>query len=147
MIKLDEILNEWSNDKVVNEEAAHNDLIRIPVLHGKYLEYLSKHRIASHKAKFDYVKMKKLRREYYLGNLDKETLDEYGWEQFDLKIGNKANIDLYIESDDFLIRLSEKKIYHDECVSICEMIIKELNSRTFQLREYLQHTRFLNGAY
>lgn len=147
MIKLDELLKEWSTDKIINEESAQNDLIRIPVLHGKYLEYLSKHRISTHKAKFDFIKMKKIRREYYLGNLDKETLDEYGWEQFDLKVGNKANIELYLESDDILIKLQEKRIYHEECVSICELIIKELNSRTFQIREYLQHSRFMAGSF
>ena len=147
MIKLEQLLSEWSEDKIIHEESAHNDLIRIPILHGKYVEYLSKHKIATHKAKFDYIKMKKLRKEYFLGNLDKETLDEYGWEQFDYKIGTKSDIDLYLDSDDYLIKLLEKRVYHEECVSICEMIIKELHSRTFQIKEYLAHTRFLAGAY
>ena len=93
----------------------------------------------------EYAKMKKIRKEYYLGNLDRETLEEYKWEQFDLKIGTKGNIDLYLESDDYLIRLLEKKAYYDECIFICEAIIKELNNRTWQLREYMSHTRFLAG--
>lgn len=147
MIKLEQLLEEWSSDKVITEESAQNDLIAIPNLHGKYLVYLSKHRIAGHKAKFDYLKMKKIRREYYLGNLDKETLDEYGWEQFDYKIGSKSDIDYWIESDSILIKLLEKRVYHDECVSICESILKELHSRTFQLKEFLAHSRFLAGAY
>lgn len=147
MIKLEQLLSEWSEDKIIHEESAHNDLIRIPILHGKYVEYLSKHKIATHKAKFDYIKMKKLRKEYFLGNLDKETLDEYGWEQFDYKIGTKSDIDLYLDSDDCLIKLLEKRVYHEECVSICELIIKELHSRTFQIKEYLAHTRFLSGSY
>lgn len=147
MIKLDELLKEWSEDKVIKEESAQNDLIRIPILHGKYLEYLSKHRISTQKSKFDYLKMKKIRREYYLGNLDKETLDEFGWEPFDLKVGNKANIELYLESDDILIKLQEKRIYHEECVYICESILKELHSRTFQIKDFLTHSRFMAGSY
>lgn len=145
MLKLDEVISNWQTDKLVDEAAPHKTLIEIPILHGKYLEILSQHRLASQRQKFEHAKMKKIRREYYLGNLDKETLDEYKWEPFDLKIGTKGNIDIYLESDNYLIRILEKKAYHDEVVFVCEAILKELNSRTFQLREYLIHTRFLNG--
>ncbi|MGE5862463.1 MAG: recombination mediator protein UvsY [Nitrososphaerales archaeon] len=145
MLKLDEIIDMWQEDKVVDETSAHTALLNIPILHGKYLEILSKHRIRALKVKFDYSRMKQIRREYFLGNLDKETLDEYGWEPFQLALGNKANIDIYLEADDNLIKLLEKKAYHEECVQVCETILKELNSRTFQLREYLQHSRFLAG--
>jgi hypothetical protein len=146
-MKLDQIIEQWKIDGTIDETKAQNELIRTPILHAKYIEILSQHRIASQRTKFDHAKMKKIRREYYLGNLDKESLDDYGWDQFDLKIGTKGNIDYYLEADDFLIKLLEKKAYYDECVYICESIIKELNSRTFQLREYLQHTRFLAGSY
>ena len=91
--------------------------------------------------------MKKIRREYYLGNLDKETLDQYNWEPFELKVGNKANVDLYLESDDELILLLDRKIYYEECIYVCETIMKELHSRTFQLKEYLTHSRFMSGGY
>ena len=147
MVKLDQIIESWKSDSKIDESNPQQELIKTPLLHAKYVEILSQHRLASHKMKFEYSKMKKIRREYYLGNLDKETLDEYEWEQFDLKIGTKGNVDYYLESDDNLIKLLQKKIYHDECVSVCESIVKELNSRTWQLREYLTHTRFLNGSY
>ncbi len=145
MVKLDEIISMWKKDVVIDTTKPHNELVDIPILHAKYVEILSSHRLAAQKAKFDHAKMKKLRREYYLGNLDKETLDEYKWEQFDLKIGTKGNIDLYLEADDYLIKLLEKKAYYDECIYVCESIIKELSNRTWQLREFIQYTKFLAG--
>jgi hypothetical protein len=145
MVKLEQIIEYWKKDGQIDESKPHQELINTPILHAKYVEILSQHRLAAQKAKFDYSKMKKIRREYYLGNLDKETLDEYNWEQFDLKIGTKGNIDLYLESDDYLIRLLEKKAYYEECIFICESILKELNNRTWQLREYLTYHRFLAG--
>lgn len=145
MIKLDQIIEFWKIDGSIDDSKPHQELIQTPLLHAKYVEILSQHRLAAQKAKFDYSKMKKIRREYYLGNLDKETLDEYKWEQFDLKIGTKGNIDLYLESDDYLIKLLEKKAYYDECIFVCESILKELNNRTWQLREYLTYQRFLAG--
>ena len=147
MIKLDTIIEYWKNDSQIDESKPHQELVNTPILHAKYVEILSQHRLAAQKAKFDHAKMKKIRREYYLGNLAKETLDEYGWEQFDLKIGTKGNIDTYLEADDYLIKILEKKAYYEECVFICESIIKELHSRTFQLREYCTHQRFLQGSY
>lgn len=147
MIKIDEILDLWKHDSEVDKLKAHDEIIKIPMLHSKYIEILSGYRFASQKAKFEHIKMKKIRREYFLGSLDKETLDEYNWEQFDLKIGNKSNVDLYLDSDEFLIKLLEKKVYYDEGVFILEAIIKELHSRTFQLKEYLSYQKFLNGAY
>lgn len=147
MIKLDQILEYWKTDSIIDDSKPHQELISTPLLHAKYVEILSQHRLASQKAKFDYAKMKKIRKEYYLGNLDKETLDYYGWDQFDLKIGTKGNIDTYLEADDFLIKLLEKKAYYDECILICESILKELHSRTFQLKEYCAHQRFLAGSY
>ena len=147
MVKLEQILENWKKDSVIDDVNPHKELINIPLLHAKYTEILSKHRISSQKAKFDYNKMKKIRREYFLGNLDKETLDEYNWEQFDLKIGTKGNIDFYLEADEILIRYLEKKAYYDECVLLCESILKELHSRTFQLKEFCTHQRFLAGSY
>jgi hypothetical protein len=147
MIKLEQILEYWKVDSIIDETQPQKELVNIPILHAKYIEILSQHRLATQKAKFDYNKMKKIRREYYLGNLDKETLDQYKWEQFDLKIGTKGNIEYYLEADDYLIKLLEKKAYYDECCYICETILKELHSRTFQLKEYCTHVRFLAGSY
>jgi hypothetical protein len=147
MIKLEKIIELWKIDSQIDESKPHQELINIPILHAKYVEILSQHRLAAQKAKFDHARMKKIRKEYYLGNLDKETLDEYGWDQFELRIGTKSNIDTYLEADDFLIKLLEKKAYYEEAIFICEAIIKELHSRTFQLKEYCTHQRFLQGSY
>jgi hypothetical protein len=147
MTKLEEILQYWRTDSIIDDSKPHQELVNIPLLHAKYVEILSQHRLSTQKAKFDYSKMKKLRREYFLGNLDKDTLDHFGWDQFDLKIGTKGNIELYLEADEHLIKILEKKAYHEECCFICESILKELHSRTFQLKEYCTHQRFLSGAY
>ena len=101
--------------------------------------------MASFKSKFDFDKMKNLRTEYYLGKLDFETLTKYGWEQFDLKI-TKTGIDTYLDSDELLTNLLQKKVYHDQVISTCESILAELKSRTFQLRAIVDYEKFLSGA-
>lgn len=145
MSKLDDVLNEWAKDANIDEANISGELLNIPQLHSKYIRILNEHKLASIKSKFDYDKMKEIRSSYYLGHLDKETLDSYGWEQFDLEI-RKAGLDRYINSDEFLIKILQKKAYHDQIVYTCESILNELKSRTWQMRCYIDHIKFLNGA-
>jgi len=38
------------------------------------------------------------------------------------------------------------KMLHDEIVDVCQSILKELNSRTFQLRDFIAWERFIQGV-
>lgn len=145
MIKLEELLEQWSQDCIINESNLKTEITNIPKLHAKYIKYLNNHKMASFKAKFDYDKMKIVRTEYYLGQLDQETLEEYNWEQFDLHV-TKSGVEKYINSDEILIKLLQKKIYHDQIISTCESILNELKSRTWQLKTMVDYEKFLSGA-
>lgn len=145
MQKLDQILEEWSNDCTIDDSKIQSELIRIPKLHAKYLIHLNQHKLAALKSKHEYDKFKNLKIEYYNGHLDKETLDSLGWEQFDLKL-MKSGIERYITSDEQLIKLLQKKAYHDQVVSTCESILNELKSRTWQLKSLIDYNKFLSGA-
>jgi hypothetical protein len=37
------------------------------------------------------------------------------------------------------------KILHEEIVDVCQSILKELHSRTFQLKEFITWERFIQG--
>jgi len=143
MENLDQILKHWESDSVIDQTEPGKELIRIPVLHNKYLTILTKHKIASKKANYDYLRMKKTKWEYYTGKMSQEELEEHGWEPFRYTL--KSDITTYLESDNDLIKLLEKKVYHDECVSVIEAIMSELKSRTFQLRDFIQWERFIGG--
>jgi hypothetical protein len=146
MIKLDEILNEWTKDCVIDQTQLGNEIVRIPQLHAKYLQILTDHKLSSLRNKFEYDRLKNIKTEYYLGHLDKETLDQYGWEQFDLKIGTKGNVDRYINSDNQLIKLLQKKSYHDQAITTCEQILNEIKNRSWQVKTLVDHNKFISGA-
>ena len=145
MSKLEEILKEWEKDSVIDSTEPGKELLKIPTLHNKYLKILVNHRLAMKRANFDYARMRKIKEEYYNGSLSQEELGEYGWEPFLLNVKTKQGVERYIESDSELIRLLEKKMYHDEAISVCESIMQELKSRTFQLRDYISWERFIGG--
>jgi hypothetical protein len=145
MNTLEEIMKLWDADSVIDSTEPGREILKIPTLHNKYLKILVKHRLAVKRINFDYARMRKVKEEYYNGSLSQEELEEYGWEPFLLNIKTRLGVEKYIESDKDLIKLLEKKIYHEEAVSICESIMQELKSRTYQLKDYISWERFIGG--
>jgi predicted nucleotidyltransferase len=87
--------------------------------------------------------MRKVRLDYYGGRMSQEELQEYGWEPFSFVL--KSDVNAYLEADEHLIKLLEKKVYHEEAVSVIESIMSELKSRTFQLRDFIGWEKFIGG--
>ena len=143
MENLEQILKYWETDSQMDQTEPSKELLKIPLLHSKYLNILTKHKIASKKAHFDYLRMRKIKWEYFTGKMSKEELDEYGWEPFQFAL--KSDINTYLEADGDLIKLLEKKVYHEEAISVVESIMAELKQRTWQLRDFISWEKFVNG--
>ena len=143
MENLEQILKYWETDSVMDHTEPSKELLRIPILHSKYLQILTKHKIATKKAHFDYLRMRKIKWEYFTGKMSKEELDEYGWEPFQFTL--KSDITTYLEADNDLIKLLEKKVYHEEVISVVESIMNELKQRTWQLRDFIGWEKFIGG--
>lgn len=146
MMKIDEILEQWSIDSSIDNTQVESEIRNIPKLHAKYLKIYNDHKLASVRTKYEFEKMKSIKEKYYLGHLDEETLKEYGWEPFDIRIGTKSGIDRYIDSDDQLIKILTKKSYYEEGVDVCEKILNEIKNRTWQLKMYVDYIRFEAGG-
>jgi hypothetical protein len=87
--------------------------------------------------------MRKLKWEYYTGKLSQEELEEHGWEPFQFTL--KSDINIYLESDKDLIKLLEKKVYHEEVVSVIEAIMSELKNRHWEIKSYIDWEKFVSG--
>lgn len=143
MENIEQILKLWEADSEIDQTEPGKELLKIPKLHNKYLTILTKHRLAAKKANFDYLRMRKIRIDYYGGRLDQDELEKYGWEPFFFVL--KSDIGAYLEADENLIKLLEKKTMHDEAVSVIEAIMSELKQRTWQLRDYISWEKFIGG--
>jgi len=144
METLENIISHWEKDSVIDTTDPSREILRIPTLHSKYLRFMTEHKLASKRVMGDYVTKKRLRWEYYSGKLSEEQLKELNWEPFQFTL--KSDISIYMDSDDVLSKILLRKSYHDEAASYCEAILKELNNRTWQLREHMTHERFIHGS-
>ena len=144
MNQLDELLEMWRKDSDIDRTEPGKALLDIPKLHSKYLNILSGHRLLAKESEFKLNKMRVLKWEYYTGKLDEDQLKQYGWEPFPYVL--KAEVNNYIEADDDINKRMAIKTMHEEIVDVCSAILKELNSRTFQLRDFISWERFIQGV-
>ncbi len=143
MENLEQILKYWEKDAEIDQTEPGKELIKIPTLHSKYLGILIKHKIASKKAHFDYLRMRKTKIDYFSGRMDQEELDAHGWKPFQFVL--KSDVNAYLEGDNDLIKMLEKKVYHEETVTVLESIMNELKQRTWQLRDFIGWEKFIGG--
>lgn len=141
-----QLLLEWSTDSVFDQTQPDRELARIGTMHSKYLTILSEHRRSMKGLEQKYFRIKKLKWEYYTGKLngDQETLSKYGWEPFMFTL--KSEVPSYLEADRDLQQILAQKHLHEEIVEVCTSILKELQSRTFQIRDFIAWQKFLQGA-
>jgi len=142
--ELDSLLETWKKDSKINITEPGRELLNIPVLHGKYLNILSNHKVALKRLEIEYAKLKRIKWEYYSGKMDETTLKKYGWNQFPYVL--KSDISTYMESDDDLTKITETKIIYEEIIDVCTAILKELNSRTYQLKAFIDYEKFIQGV-
>ena len=117
----------------------------IPQLHNKYLNIFLDEKLVLQKINSDYHRLKRIKWEYYTGKLDNTQLEEYGWEQFQLKI-LKQDIELYMNSDEELQKLSDRVAYQKEKISYLDAILKSINNRQWNIRSAIDWRKFINGG-
>jgi hypothetical protein len=141
MNKLDELLEMWKKDSVVDRTEPGREITNIPQLHSKYLNILSHNQLVLRDVQFKINRMKRLKWEYYTGNMDANSLERYGWEPFLLKV-----LKTYIDSDDDVTKLLAQKALTEQVIESCLSIMKELHSRTFQIKALIEWERFIQGT-
>jgi hypothetical protein len=145
-VNIDDLMEMWSQDAKMDETEPGRELMRIPNLHAKYIRIYTHHNLIAKKLHNDYLKMKRVKFEYYNGDLNNpEDLETYKLEPWSKKL-LRQDIPSYIESDNDLNTLLLKKVVHQEIVDFCDRVLKELNSRTFQLRSFIDWERYTRGG-
>ena len=134
-----------AEDMPIDDTELDVESMTIPQLHSKYLNFYLDEKLVLQKLNSDYYRLKKTKWEYYTGKLDDEQLKEYGWEPFQFKI-LKQDIDLYMDSDEDLQKLSNKVAYQKEKINYLDSILKSINNRQWNIRNAIEWRKFLNGT-
>jgi hypothetical protein len=144
-VTIDTLTEMWSKDAVIDETEPGKELLKIPQLHSKYHRIMSHHNLVVKKLSHDYSRLRLIKWQYFSGDLNNpEDLEKYKLDPF-LKKVLKNDISNYIDADEDLNNILIKKVIHQEIVDICESILKELHSRTFQIKSFIEWEKFIGG--
>ena len=144
-ISLEYLQEEWQKDCKLDELNLGGDSTKQPELHAKYLNYLTTLKLQARKAKSTLLSLRRLKWQYYRGELDHRQLNELGWEQYlgNAPLNNQMND--YLDTDPDVIKQTDKVEYLDTCLLQCESILKAVGSRGFDIRNAIEWTKFTNG--
>ena len=147
MITLQELQDMWQEDCKVDELNLGQESTRIPELHSKYLNHLSTLRLQCRRAQSELFKMRRLKWKYYRGELDQKELNEKGWDQYlgNAPLNNQMNE--FLDTDEDVIKLTDKLEYLNTCMTLCESVMKSISSRSFDIKNAIEWTKFTIGSY
>ena len=144
-MKLSELQEMWTEDSRIDETNLGKESARTPVLHAKYLNFLSSTRLNLRKAESDYYNCRRKKYRYYRGEMTRIELEEEGWSQWQGAKPLKNEIDEFLQGDADLVSFQDKIEYFKTVLYQLEAIIRSLNSRTWDIKNTIEWTKFTNG--
>ena len=144
-MKIDDILNEWKNDTVLDDLNLDKESVRISNLHAKYITLLSDDRrlVRGYQSQKKQI-ISKLRN-YYSGSATQEELTDIGREQF-LGKTLKNEIMINVELDELIISIDAKISMLEVKILALEEIMKSINSRGYQIKNAIDWRRLTLGG-
>jgi hypothetical protein len=144
-MKLAEIQEEWTRDSSIDETNLGSESARIPKLHAKYLNLLVNAKLNARRAESDYLRMRRTKYRYFRGEMTQIELDELNWPQYQGIKPLKNEMDEFIATDTDLITLQDRLEYHRTVLTMLEGILKSIHSRTWDIKNSIEWTKFTNG--
>ena len=144
-MKLDEIMEMWSEDCNVNRLELGEESLKLPKLHSKYLRVFTEERLLLKRLEEERKELVLVKHDYYRGLLPEEDLKANGWEPFRLNV-LKSDMHMYIDADQDIIKLNLKIAMQQEKVDALESIIRSINNRGFLIKNAIEFEKFKVGA-
>ena len=91
------------------------------------------------------IEMKRLIKEKWLYYKGKAPSKVYKELPFDLKLTTKEEISMFIEADEEVQKLQYKIEYIDQVVYYLDSIMRQINSRTYHIKNAIEWKRFQSG--
>jgi len=144
-MKLDEILEMWSEDCNIDRTELGEEAIKLPKMHSKYLRIFTEERLTLRKMEEDRKQLVLMKHDYYRGVLPDEDLKAQGWEPFRMSI-LKSDIPMRLDADQDVVKINLKIALQQEKTDTLEAIIKSISNRGFLIKSAIEYEKFKVGA-
>jgi len=144
-MKLEEIYEQWKKDAEIDITELGNEAIKIAKLHHKYYQILSSERLLLKSQEAEMKKLKLDKYEFFTQGPNEET-EKLGWKLPAKGLILKADIPMYIDADNDIIKLSLKIGLQQEKIELLESIIRTLMNRGYNVKAAIDFQKFINGG-
>jgi hypothetical protein len=146
MVTLEELHDMWEQDSRIDPTKIKEISLETPILHAKYLKYLSLFKLQYRRKDHQYKTLYQNKKLWYDGHLSKERMDTLGWkyDPFDGASVSKAKAKQmpYYDSDPDLQESKSSMEYTKVVVEYLEEIIGNLNWRHNTIKNYIELRKF-----
>lgn len=142
---LDDIKKMIDSDLNMDKTELDIEALKTPQLHNKYLNILMDEKLILVKLGGDFKVLRKFKWLYYTGKISQEELDENDQEPFPLNV-LRQDIDKFIDSDEDIIKLTNRIAYCKLKVEYLESIVKIISNRQWLIREAIDWIKFTHGT-
>jgi|TARA_B100000085_G_C18288317_1_gene409104 hypothetical protein len=139
---LDELQAQAEKDLKIDDTELDLESLKTPQLHSQYLKTYSTYALMMKKAEGDYSKLHIKKWLFYTGKADPQ---EYKEKNFDLKV-LRQDVDKFLDADDEIIKQRQKVEYLKQICNYCEQTLKQINNRTFQIKNAVEWKKFTMGS-
>ena len=147
MNNLQQILEMWKTDSVIDEMNLDETSRDSAKLHGKYLEILSVNRMKLKKAELEFIVLLKDKWMHYNGKMSKEEIDKKGWDYDPLNglTVLKGDMDYYYDSDPIIQEAQAKIEYLKEVCDTTKEILENIKWRHQNIKNMIEWRKFTSG--
>ena len=139
---LDELQQKAEKDLKLDDTELDLESLKTPQLHSQYLKTYSTYALMLKKAEGEHSKLFLKKWLFFSGKADPK---EYKDNDFDLKV-LKPDLDKFIEADDEIIKSRQKIEYLKQICNYCEQTLKQINNRTFLIKNAIEWKKFTMGS-
>lgn len=143
-MKLDDIFALWNEDAKINREEVGLEALKISELHNKYYKIYVHERLVFRKYEVELKKLKLAKQEFYIMGPTEET-HALGWNLPPQGKILRSDVQLYVEADPDIVKLTLKVGVQQEKLSFLESILKTIHNRNFNIKSYLEDVKIKNG--
>lgn len=144
-MNIEQLQDTWDKDCEIDDNYLGEHATKTPKLHAKYIKILVGVKLKYTKLQSDYNLLRKSKFRYYRGELSRDELTEYGWEQWQGVKPMKNEMDEFLTGDSDLNTLEVKIKYLETMIYLLESILGQIKARDWQLKTAVEWKKFLAG--
>lgn len=147
MNSLEQILEMWKKDSVIDEMNLDESSRQSAKLHSKYLEILSVNRLKLKKANLEFKVILRDKFKHYNGKLSQEEMDAKGWDYdpLDGLTVLKGDMDKWYDADPIIQEHQAKVQYLEEMCDTLKEILDNIRWRHQNIKNMIEWRKFTSG--